>query len=173
MTITSVSAIDAMVKSRFYAADLPCITVSPEYDAIDELVKEISQIAITFKTKRYGGKCGVLPLIASKDEARCVTNNNALDCSRAVEPALRNPRINLSTLPNDEKTLKAEHKVAWIKYELELVVERYAVSAIVANVDKQYTVAKCMDYIGYVNETAHTIIAELMNHLVFINAKKR
>ena len=53
------------------------------------------------------------------------------------------------------------------------MIERYAVSAIVANVDKQYTVAKCMDYIGYVNETAHTIIVELMNHLVVLNTKKR
>ena len=65
MTITSISAIDAMVKARFDAANLPCITGSPEYDAINELVKAIAQIATTFKTKRYGGKCGVLPLIVS------------------------------------------------------------------------------------------------------------
>ena len=51
MTITSVAAIDAMVKARFEAADLPCITGSLEYDAIDELVKAITQIATTFKTK--------------------------------------------------------------------------------------------------------------------------
>ena len=85
MTITSVAAIDAMVKSRFNSADLPG---SPEYDAIDELVEAIAQIATTFKTKRYGGKYGVLPLIVSEDEAHRVTNDNALDCSRAVKPAL-------------------------------------------------------------------------------------
>ena len=93
-----------------------------------------------------------------------------MDCSRAVKPALRNPNIVLSTLPNDEKTLNAEHKVAWSEYELELAVDRYAVAAIVANVNKQYIVAKCMDYIGYANETAHTMIAELMTHPVALNA---
>ena len=88
MTITIVVAIDAMVKSRFDAANLPRITGSPKYDAIDELVEAIAQIATTFKTKRYCGKCGVLPLIVSEDESRRVTNNDALDCSRAVKPAL-------------------------------------------------------------------------------------
>ena len=145
MTISSVAFIDAMVKARFDAADLPRITGSPKYNAINELVKAIAQIATTFKTKRHGGKFGVLPLIVRKDEARRVTNNNSLDCSRAVKPALRNPRINLSTLPDDKKTLNAEQKVAWIEYELELAVDQYVVAAIVANVNKQYIFEKCMD----------------------------
>ena len=170
MMITSVTAINAMVKARFDAADLPRITGSPEYKAIDELVEAIAQIAITFKTKRYGGKYGVLPLIVSKDETGRVTNDDALDYSRAVEPALRNPTITLSNLPEDEKTLHAEHKVAWSEYRIELAVDRYTVAAIVANVDKQYIVAKCMDYIGYANETAHTMIAELRTHPVVLNA---
>ena len=88
MTITSVAAIYAMVKARFDAADIPHIMGSTEYDAIDEIVEAITHIATTFKTKRYGGKCGVLPLIVSEDEARHFTNDNALDCSRAAEPAL-------------------------------------------------------------------------------------
>ena len=136
MTINSVATIDVMVKARFDAADIPHITGSPEYDAIDELVKAIAQITTTFKTKRYGGKCGVLPLILSEDKTRRVTNDDALDFSRAVEPALGNPRITLSTLSEDEKTLHAEHKVAWSDYELELAFDRYAVAAIVANVEK-------------------------------------
>ena len=56
MTITSVTAINVMVKARCNAADLPRITGAPEYNTIDELVEAITQIAITFKTKRYGGK---------------------------------------------------------------------------------------------------------------------
>ena len=52
MTITSVAAIDAMVKARFDVADLPRIKGFPEYDAIDELAEAISQIATTFKTRR-------------------------------------------------------------------------------------------------------------------------
>ena len=173
MTITSVAVINAMVKARFDANDLPRITGSPKYDAIDNLVKAIAQIATTFKTKRYGGKCGVLPLIVSKDETRRVTNNDALDCSRTVEPALQNPRITLSSLPDDKKTLHAEHKVAWSEYKLELTVDRYAVAVIVANVDEQYIVAKCMDYIRYDNKTAHTMIAELQTHPVVLNTEKR
>ena len=145
MSITSVAAIDAMVKSRFNATNLPRITGYPEYDAINELVEAIAQITTTFKTKRYGGKCGAPPRIVSEDDTCRVTNEDALDCSRAIEPALRNPRITLSTLPDNEKTLHTEHKVAWSEYELELAVDRYAVATIVANVDKQYIVAKCMD----------------------------
>ena len=130
-----------MAKARFDAADLPRITRSPTYDTIDKLVKAIAQIATTFNTKRYGDKCGVLPLIVSKDEARRITNDNSLDFSLAVKPALQNPRITLSTLPSDDKTLNAEQKVAWSKYELNIAVGRYAVAAIVANIDKQYIVA--------------------------------
>ena len=84
MTITSVAAIDAMVRACFDADNLPRIMGSPKYDAIDKLVKAIAQIATTFNTKRYGGKCGVRPIIVSEDEARRVTKDNALDCSRAV-----------------------------------------------------------------------------------------
>ena len=94
-------------------------------------------------------------------------------CSRAVEPALLNPRITLSTLPDDEKTLHAEHKFAWIEYELDLAVDRYTVVVIVANVNKQYIFVKCMDYIGYVNETAHKIITELSTHPVVLNTEKQ
>ena len=159
-----------MVKACFDAAVIPRITRSPEYKAIDELVEAIAHIATTFKTKRYGGKCGVLPLIVSEDEICQVTNDNALDFSRAVEPALRNPRITLSTLPDDEKTLHAEHKVAWSKYELELVVNQYTNAAIVVNVNKQYIVAKCMDYSGYSNKIDHTMIVEMRNHPVVLNA---
>ena len=94
---------NVMVEARFDTPDLPRITGSPEYHAIDKLVKAIAQIATTFKTKRYGGKFGVLPLIVSEDEPLQVTNNNALDCSRAVKPALRKQRITLSTLPDDKR----------------------------------------------------------------------
>ena len=73
MTIRSVANINAIVKARFDAADLPHITGSPEYDAIDELVKTITQIATTFNTKQYGCKCGGLPLIVSEDKAHHVT----------------------------------------------------------------------------------------------------
>ena len=73
-----------MVKDRFDAADLSHITGSPKYDSINKIVEAITQIATTFKTKRYGGKCGVLPLILSEDETRQVTKNDALDCGRAV-----------------------------------------------------------------------------------------
>ena len=52
MTITSVTAIDTMVKARFGAANLPRITGSPEYKAINELVEAIAQIATTLKIKR-------------------------------------------------------------------------------------------------------------------------
>ena len=74
--------------------------ISPVH-AIDELVEAVAQIATNFKTKWYGGKCGVLTLIVSKDEVCRVTNDNASDCSRAVETALQNPRITLSALPDD------------------------------------------------------------------------
>ena len=162
-----------MVKARFDAADLPRITGSPEYKAIDELVEAIAQIATPFKTKRYGGKCGVLPLIVREDETRRVTNDDTLDCSRAIEPTIRNPTIALCTLPNDEKTLHAEHKVAWSEYKLGLAVDRYTVVAIVANVDKQYIFAKCMDCIGYANKIAHIMIVEVRNHPVILHAEKR
>ena len=79
MTITSVATTDTMVKARFDASDIPHITGSPDYDAIDKLVKAITQITTTFKTKWYGGKCGVPPLIVSEYEARPVTKYNALD----------------------------------------------------------------------------------------------
>ena len=116
MTITSVAPIDAMVKARFDAADLPRIMGSPKYVAFNKLFEAIAQIPNIFKNKRYGGKYSVLSLIVSKDKTRRVTNDDALDCSRAVETALRNPRITLSTLPDDKKTLHAEHKVTWSKY---------------------------------------------------------
>ena len=59
------------------------------------------------------------------------------------------------------------------EYEIVLAVDRYAIAAIVSNVDKQYIVAKCMDYIGYANETAYTMIVELMTYSVVLNTEKR
>ena len=53
------------------------------------------------------------------------------------------------------------------EYEIEL-----AVAEIVANFDKLYIFKKCMDYIGYANKTAHTMIAELRTHPIVLNAEK-
>ena len=44
---------------------------------------------------------------------------------------------------------------------------------IVANFDKQYIIAKCMEYIGYANETAHMMIAKLRTDPVILNAEKQ
>ena len=44
---------------------------------------------------------------------------------------------------------------------------------IVTNVDKRYIVAKCINYIGYANKTAHTMIKELQTHPVVLNSEKR
>ena len=54
-----------------------------------------------------------------------------------------------------------------------LAIDRYTVAAIVANVKKKYIVTKCMDYIGYANKTALTMIAELRTHPVVQKAEKR
>ena len=96
-----------------------------------------------------------------------------MDCICAVEPALCNLKITLSTIPNDDKSLIAEHKVSWSKYYLELAVDRYAIAVIFENINKQYIVAKCMGYIKYANKTAHKMIAELMTHPVVLDVEKQ
>ena len=107
MTITSVAAIGAMVKARFDAAGLQRITISPEYDTIDELVKVIAQIATTFKTKRYD--VNVVSYPSSSAKMRRAASQTIMPLISAVpsNQLSETPGSPYPLSPNDNKTLHA------------------------------------------------------------------
>ena len=111
MTETGADAIDAMVKTRFYAAFFPRITGPPEHRPINELVRAIATVATGFKTRRYGRKNGCLALVVYQEEMRRVAKDDMLNCSHANKLTLINLSIRETTTATDEKILTAEHRL--------------------------------------------------------------
>ena len=173
MTTTGAGAVDTMVKARFDTTNFTRIVGAPEHGPINILKDEITKVAGTFKTTRYGGRTGCLALIVDEDETRRVTKNRTLDCTRATTPLLLSPKINDTTTATDGKTFSAEHKQIWYKYYLKQAVDLYDVAAIVARTNSQYIAELEMDYVGFAEETTQSMLAHLCTQPVVLSEEKR
>ena len=57
------ASVDLMVKARFKAVVFPRLNAMPTILSIDELVKEIAQVATSLKTRMWGVLHGCLALV--------------------------------------------------------------------------------------------------------------
>ena len=109
MSTTGSPAVDSMVKARFDTTNFTCIVGAPDHGPINIIEDEITKVATTFKTTRYGRRTGCLALIVDKEEMRRVTKDGTLDCTRAPKPLLLIPRLSDTTTATDRKTFSAKH----------------------------------------------------------------
>ena len=80
---------------------------------MNEFVGVIATVTMGFKTRRCGGKTDCLTLVVDQEEMRRVAKDNTLECSRAYESQLLNPKIVDTTTTTEEKILTLEHRVTW------------------------------------------------------------
>ena len=111
MMSTPGAAVDFMVEARFKAAVIPHINAMPTILSINELVKVISQVATSLKTRMWGGLHGCLSLVLKETEMRHVANDPTLDCDRMEKPPFTHPDITLLTTVTKYKQLTNKHKV--------------------------------------------------------------
>ena len=90
---TSGAAVDLMVEARFKAAVIPRLNVMPTILSIDGLFKAIAQVAMSLKTRMWGGLHGCLALILEESKMRLVANDPTLDCIRMEKPPFTHPDI--------------------------------------------------------------------------------
>ena len=70
MMSTPGAAVDLMVKARFKATVIPRLNAIPTTLSIDKLVKAITQIVTSLKTRMWGGLHGCLALVLKESEMR-------------------------------------------------------------------------------------------------------
>ena len=99
------AAVDLMVKSRFKEAVIPQLNVMTTILSIDELVKEIAQVATSLNTRMWGGLHGCLSLVLEESEMRLVDNNPTLDCDGMEKPPFTHPDITPLTTVTEYKQL--------------------------------------------------------------------
>ena len=131
---TTGGAVNLMVKARFKAAVIPRLNAIPTILSINELVKAITQISTSLKTRIWGGLHGCLALVLEESEMRLVANDFTLDCNKMEKPPFTHPRINPLTNVTKDKQLMNEHRVTWDEYHLQEAVVFYGRAAIVAAV---------------------------------------
>ena len=102
-----------MVEARFKAAVIPRLNAMPTILLIDELVKAITQVATSLKTRMWGGLHGCLALVLEESDMRLVANDPTLDCDRMDNPPFTHPDITPFTTVTEEKHLANDHKVTW------------------------------------------------------------
>ena len=76
---TPCAAVNLMVKARFKAAVIPWLNAMPTIISINKLVKAISQVATSLKTRMWGGLHVCIALILEESEMHLVANNPTLD----------------------------------------------------------------------------------------------
>ena len=153
--------INLMVEARFKAAVIPRLNAMPTILLIEELVKEISQVATSLKIRMWGGLHSCTALVLEESEMRLVANNPTLDCNNMEKPPFTHPNITSLMTVTKYKQLTNENKVTWDKYHLQESVIFHGRAATIAAFMPQYTEEKEVDYLGYSMESILTIIAHL------------
>ena len=138
--------------------------------SIDELAKSIAQVAMSLKTRMWGGLHGCLSLVLEESEMRLIANDPTLDCDKMEKPPFAHPNITPLTNVTEDKQLTNEHKVTWDEYHLQEFVIFHWRAAIVTAVMPQYMEEKGVDYLGYSMETILLLVAHLRTGPVITNA---
>ena len=107
------AAVDLMVEARFKAAVFPWLNAMPTILSINKIVKSITQVATSLKTRMWGGLHGCLALVLEETEMRHVANDPAINCDRIEKPPFTHPDITPLTTIAEDKHLTNEHKVTW------------------------------------------------------------
>ena len=87
------AAVDLMAEARFKADVIPRLNAMPTILSIDELVKEIAQVATILNTRMWGGLHGCLALVLEESEMHLVAKNPTIDCNRMEKPPFTHPDI--------------------------------------------------------------------------------
>ena len=66
------------------------------------------------------------------------TTDGSLNCAWLKKPALIHPNTANDTKGRDLVQFQEDHKLRWMEYHFQMVIDAVAVEAIVAAVDKQY-----------------------------------
>ena len=138
-----------MVEARFKAAVFPWLNAISTVLLIDELVKEIAQVATSLNTRMWGGLHSCLALVLEETKMRHVANKPTLNCDRMEKPPFTH--LDITPLKNvtEDKELTNEHKVTWDEYHLQEAVIFHGRAAIVSATMPQYIKEKEVDYLGF------------------------
>ena len=166
------AAVDLMVEDRFKVAVIPRLNAMPIILLINELVKAITQVAMSLKTRIWGGLHGCKPLVLEESEMRLVANDPTLTCDRMKKPLFTHPDITPLKTVTEDKQFTNDNKVTWDKYYLQEAVIFHGRAAIVAAVMLQYIEEKEVNHLGYSMESIITLIAHLQTWPLITNASR-
>ena len=113
-----------------------------------------------------------LVLILNETEMRFTSNINDLDCSPLAQPSIINPTIIDETKGQELLKLQEEQKTLWREYDLKVAVISCGVTVIVGVIDEQYLEEKRKEYVGYNNETIHSLLNHIQTWAIVINKEK-
>ena len=98
------ASVDLMVKARFKADLFPRLNAMPTILSIDKLVKAITQVTTSLKTRMWGGLHGYLDLVLEETEMRHIANDPMLNCDIMGKPPFTHPNITpLKTVAKDKQ----------------------------------------------------------------------
>ena len=131
------ASVDLIVEARFKAALLSRLDAMTTILLIVELVKAIAQVAMSLKTRVWGGLHGCLDLVLEETEMCHVANDSTLDCNRMENPPFTHPYITPLKTATEDKQLTNKHKVTWDEYHLQKAAIFHGRAAIVAAIIPQ------------------------------------
>ena len=172
MTTTSRAAMTEMVRAKFMDKDFDQVIGQPTSASIQFLVTQLAEVASSFSTRQWKGDHGCLALVLSEIEMRFTTNITDLDCSRLAQPAIINPAITDETKGRELLKLQEEQKTLWQEYDLQVAVESCGRTIIVSVIDEQYLEEKKKEYVGYNDETIHSLLEHIRTWAIVTNKEK-
>ena len=172
MTTTSRAAITEMVREKFGDKDFDQVIGQPTSASIQLLITQLAEVASSFPTRQWRGNHGCLALVLNEAEARATTGITDLDCGPQGEPAAINPNITDETKGRELLTMQQEQKTVRQEFDLQVAVVSCGVTVIVSVVDEQYLEEKKKEYVGYNDETIHSLLDHIRTWAIVTNKEK-
>ena len=172
MSTTSRAAITEMVRAKFGDKDFDKMIGQPSSTSIQLLITQLAEVASSFSTRQWKGNHGCLALVLDETEMRFTSGINNLDCSAIAQPATINPAITDETKGRDLLKLQEEQKTLWQDYDLQEAVNDSGVATIEEVVDAQYLEEKRKEYVGYNDETIHSLLEHVRTWAIITNKEK-
>ena len=130
----------------------------PTSARIQLLITQLVEVASSFSICQWKGNHGCLALILNETKMHFASGIDNLDCWLIAQPATINSEITDETKGRELLKPQEEQKTLWQEYDLQEAVKACGVTAIVQVIYAQYTEERRKEYVGYNNESIHSLL---------------
>ncbi len=132
------SSVHTTVNLIMAAKPLDVIVGQPTMASMDKMTEQMAQMVMPVKTTAWGSLHGSLALVLDNADYEIITKVVVKSTTHLGQPALVNPKINVTSSQLNLLTLQAKTKRLQKEFNLQEAVTAIGVQCILGSVEEQY-----------------------------------